>query len=625
MAPTPDGAQLERVESYQYPSGHVGHLTQNQLDTLQKFKDLCQSKKYYTPATGSTPASHDDETLLRYLRARKFLPQEAFNQLKDTEDWRKENQLETLYDTIDIDEYDATRRLYPQWLGRRDKRGIPVYLFEVSQIDNKAVVANAATKKGQTTLPASKEPPKMMRLFALYENMCRFVLPLCSTVSDRAYPETPISQSNNIVDISNVGLRQFWNLKAHMQDASLLATAHYPETLDRIFLIGAPSFFPTVWGWVKRWFDPITVSKIFILSAAEVKPTLLQYMDEENIPIKYGGKLDFKFGDMPMLEPAIADSLEWHDETRKGGFRSFPTGPIKWQRGADGKMQAVAVGSKNGTKRNLPIAEIRPAANTAQSSLTPGSAQRGGLMRTTTGVSTHPPSPPAGSEQANPYADEDDVSNNTSAGRVDDSVIPNATRNTGEGNTYLNYSNLTTTEGNTSTLPIRDNTTTQPSQPSQPHNPAFQDPAGERTQSPEVRTGTSENRFEQQGSTHAAERLSEGTPDVRHLGHGDKVQIMEPSTIGQTPKEHPIPTPEEPAPSVLDQAKSAAGTAASTAASYLPQSVLSAVGMGGEQKQEPASEVKKEDPAVDSMDERKVEEFLRAKSMSKPQQPGSQG
>lgn len=95
-----------------------------------------------------------------------------------------------------------------------------------------------------------------------------------------------------------------------MQDASLLATAHYPETLDRIFLIGAPSFFPTVWGWVKRWFDPITVSKIFILAAADVKPTLLQYMDEENIPTKYGGKLDFKFGDMPILEPAIADSLD---------------------------------------------------------------------------------------------------------------------------------------------------------------------------------------------------------------------------------------------------------------------------------------------------------------------------
>ena len=84
--------------------------------------------------------------------------------------------------------------------------------------------------------PNSKVPPKMMRLFALYENLTRFILPLCSAIQDRPHPETPVSQSNNIVDISGVGLRQFWNLKSHMQDASTLATAHYPETLDRIFV-----------------------------------------------------------------------------------------------------------------------------------------------------------------------------------------------------------------------------------------------------------------------------------------------------------------------------------------------------------------------------------------------------
>lgn len=147
------------------------------------------------------------------MRARKFVPEEAFGQLKDTEDWRKENHIDALYETIDIEEYDTTRRLYPQWLGRRDKRGIPVYLFEVAHLDNKAVTANANSteKKGQS-LPPSKVPPKMLRLFALYENLCRFVLPLCSTVPDRPYPETPISQSSNIVDISNVGLRQFCTL-----------------------------------------------------------------------------------------------------------------------------------------------------------------------------------------------------------------------------------------------------------------------------------------------------------------------------------------------------------------------------------------------------------------------------
>lgn len=81
-----------------------------------------------------------------------------------------------------------------------------------------------------------KTPAKLLRLFALYENLTRFVMPLCTAQTDREHPRTPITQSNNIVDISGVGLKQFWNLRSHMQDASTLATAHYPETLDRIFV-----------------------------------------------------------------------------------------------------------------------------------------------------------------------------------------------------------------------------------------------------------------------------------------------------------------------------------------------------------------------------------------------------
>ena len=79
-------------------------------------------------------------------------------------------------------------------------------------------------------------PAKLLRLFALYENLTRFVMPLCTAAPGRPHQETPVDQSNNIVDISGVGLKQFWNLRSHMQDASQLATAHYPETLDRIFV-----------------------------------------------------------------------------------------------------------------------------------------------------------------------------------------------------------------------------------------------------------------------------------------------------------------------------------------------------------------------------------------------------
>ena len=97
-----------------------------------------------------------------------------------------------------------------------------------------------AKSSAKTSIQAPKSastPARMLRLFALYENLVTFTMPLCTALRDRPNPDTPISQSNNIVDISNVGLKQFWNLRGHMQDASTLATAHYPETLDRIFVI----------------------------------------------------------------------------------------------------------------------------------------------------------------------------------------------------------------------------------------------------------------------------------------------------------------------------------------------------------------------------------------------------
>lgn len=85
------------------------------------------------------------------------------------------------------------------------------------------------------THKSSSVPQRLLRLFALYENLLNFVMPLCSQLP-RPHPETPIVASTNIVDVGGVGLKQFWNLKGHMQDASVLATAHYPETLDRIFV-----------------------------------------------------------------------------------------------------------------------------------------------------------------------------------------------------------------------------------------------------------------------------------------------------------------------------------------------------------------------------------------------------
>ena len=57
-------ADLTRVESFQYPSGHYAHLSENQQAQLDEFKRISREAGYYTPATATADATHDDETLL---------------------------------------------------------------------------------------------------------------------------------------------------------------------------------------------------------------------------------------------------------------------------------------------------------------------------------------------------------------------------------------------------------------------------------------------------------------------------------------------------------------------------------------------------------------------------------
>lgn len=351
------------VIEYGFPQGHLGHLTDAEDKAFGEFREVCLSKDLYSPGDAQVAASHDDATLLRFLRARRFVVPDALKQFVETEDWRKANELDKLYKTIDVDQYEQTRLLYPQWTGRRDRRGIPVYIYEVKHLTAKKMAAYEKSAAQTKTKAKSdgKTPAKLLGLFALYENLTRFVMPICTALMDREHPKTPITQSNNIVDISGVGLKQFWNLRGHMQDASQLATAHYPETLDRIFVIGAPSFFPTVWGWVKKWFDPITTSKIFILSSNDLLPTLESFIDPANIPVKYGGQLDFSFGDLPRLDPALEQVLTW-----EAPHTAFPSGPMYWEtlKSSTGElesMRAIAAGSQGDVDRREVVATIRQA------------------------------------------------------------------------------------------------------------------------------------------------------------------------------------------------------------------------------------------------------------------------
>jgi hypothetical protein len=307
---------------------------------------------------------------------------------------------------------------------------------------------------------------------------------------------------------------------------------------------------------------------MFILSPQNVYQTLSQYIDHENIPKKYGGGLDFEFGQLPSIEPAIEQHMKWENPNTQNGRKTFPIGPMEWDEGQNGEMQAWGVGSENGAPRRKLIFSIPKPVGYKHGDLMPSTpAYQIGDPLTTVGTGTQPP-------------------------------------DTGDADIDTPPSDTESRPSMSSTAPAVGATTTLP-----------------------MRAGTSEARYEQQNQTHASGQLADGTPHaaVNDHGHGDKTVTMEPHTVGQAPKEVPLPQREEPAaPGYLDQAKqvaASASTVVTSTATSAAEAIMGAVGAGHKEEGKLEEPVPAKSPAEKELDRKieatsakNVEAFLRAKT-----------
>ena len=76
----------------------------------------------------------------------------------------------------------------------------------------------------------------LQRACVVHDGLTRFVLPLCSAMPDRPNPTVPVTSAVYLADISELGLRQGWDLRSYAQDISKLLALCYPELIDRVFV-----------------------------------------------------------------------------------------------------------------------------------------------------------------------------------------------------------------------------------------------------------------------------------------------------------------------------------------------------------------------------------------------------
>ena len=122
-----------------------------------------------------TVVFQSDKIPRRFFYAKQCNVSVAHNQFKEASVAREVNQLCSFFENIDVHAYEETRNLvslvarsdysraeyvpqYPQWIGRRDKKGQPICMFDIDKLDSKTM---AAFKESSAKMEVKRSGLKM--------------------------------------------------------------------------------------------------------------------------------------------------------------------------------------------------------------------------------------------------------------------------------------------------------------------------------------------------------------------------------------------------------------------------------------------------------------------------------
>jgi len=245
--------------------GRIGTLNQEQENTLKNFRAEIERSKFYDPQR------HDDHTLLRFLRARKFDPVKSLKMFNDCEEWREKENVNTILNDFEFPERNQVQKIYPRFYHKTDKLGRPLYFEQLGTLDVNEI------------FKITSQDRIIRNHIYEYERLLKLRFPACSNQSN-----CHIDQSVTILDLKGVSLFQFANVFNFVKQVADIAQNYYPELLGRMFIINAPWLFSSVWNMVKPLLDEVTVKKIAILGG-NYKSEVFQEIAPENFPSELGG------------------------------------------------------------------------------------------------------------------------------------------------------------------------------------------------------------------------------------------------------------------------------------------------------------------------------------------------
>lgn len=231
----------------------------------------------------------DEASLLRFLRARKFDVEAAKVMFVNCEKWREDFGTNTILTDFHYQEKAKVAQFYPQYYHKTDKDGRPVYIEQLGSV------------KIHEMYQITTQERMLKNLVWEYEAFTHYRLPACSRQQGHL-----VETSCTILDLKGISITTATQVYSYIREASNIGQNYYPERMGKFYVINAPFGFSAVFNVIKRFLDPVTVDKIFVLGS-KYQTELLKQVPPQNLPVKFGGKSESEGG------VELADDGPWRD------------------------------------------------------------------------------------------------------------------------------------------------------------------------------------------------------------------------------------------------------------------------------------------------------------------------
>ncbi|XP_018492146.1 patellin-4 [Raphanus sativus] len=219
------------------------------------------------PLLPSKGAEGTDVILLKFLRARDFKVNEAFEMLKKTLKWRKEQKIDSVLGE-DFGE-DLASAAYMNGLDRESR---PVCYNVYSVFGNEELY--------QKTFGSEQSRENLLRWrFQLMEKGIQKLVLKPGGV-------TSLLQIHDLKNCPGLFKKELW---VAIKNATVALQDNYPELVSRNVFINVPFWFYASSTLLSPFLTQRTKSKFVVTRPANVTETLLKYIPAEEIPVQYGG------------------------------------------------------------------------------------------------------------------------------------------------------------------------------------------------------------------------------------------------------------------------------------------------------------------------------------------------